>query len=847
MKRLLLLLLLAGSLLNHVDAQTKPWYDRQWKTIDSLTDKAGRPATALKRTDTVYAAARRQGNEPQLLRAIYYRGILRSQNREDNAALSLRELEGETAGLRGAGAAVAHALKAELYYNYVLRNLWSLRDRTTVASDTSTDLRTWSLARLLQSIDRELDAALGAKTLLQQVPTDTWAPLLRRGNTPWLRPTLYDLVAHRALDIYANSNLNEARPDRDYALTAPWVFAPAPVFIRSTPDSGQHPILKQLRLQQELMRFHSSRNNPALLELTDIDRLLFAYAEFDGPEKDSLFTRALRARIAAEKPAQPDAAARYELASWYRERAGSYKPGKDSTWRYASLEALRLLQPVLRDSTRHPYYWAQSVNLEREIRSAELDLRVERVTLPGQPFRFLLLWRNLPRAYLRIVALNDTADLDLNDDEDWQRIFSMPAVASWEQALPVTGDAQRHSAEGKAPALTPGRYLLISSSSAGFRTDESNVSAVPFHVSNLAYLQQQDGFFVLNRTTGRPVAGARLRLYEYAYNSLRGRYERTLQGAYTSNADGGTRVSFPVGSYSRYLVELSSGNDRLFLQDDPTSYFAPRRNTNRTVRKPVVHFFTDRGIYRPGQTVYLKGIVLNENGSTELLRGGSAQVQLLDPNRKEQGKLTVKTNEYGSFKAEFTLPADGLTGSFVVNSPEWEGVASFSVEEYKRPKFEVRFDTMRASYRVGDTITVNGHALAYAGNSLSGAKVRYRVIRTPQIPYYYRYWYPTATPVEITQGETATDNSGRFSLRFAARPDPEFDSASNTVFSYKVLVDVTDLNGESHSGNETINAGYTSLLLEVRLPERLPADSFRALPVQLTNANGEPQRGRIEA
>ncbi|RYY38783.1 MAG: alpha-2-macroglobulin [Chitinophagaceae bacterium] len=846
MKRLLLALLSLFSLLNHAGAQTKTWYDREWKTIDSLVDKVGRPATALTRANAVYTAARGQGNEPQLIRAIYYRGVLRSQNREDNAALSIRELEQETSGLRGAAAAVAHSLKAELYYNYLLRNIWSLRERTTVANDTSADLMTWSLNRLLQSIDRELEAALASKTVLQQVPTETWSPLLRRGNAPWLRPTLYDLVAFRALDIYANTNLNEARPERDYALTAPWVFDPAPVFIRSVADSGTHPVLKRLRLLQDITRFHLTRNDAALEDFTDETRLEFAYAEFDGPDKDSLYVRALRQRIAGETATRPAGGARLALASWYHDRANSYVAGRDSTWRYAHIKALELIQPMAGDSARYPHYYAMSVNLQRDINGSVLDLRLERVNLPAQPFRYLVKWRNLSRIYLRVIAIADTARIEYLDEDEWAELFQKPVLTSWEQTLPATTDKQAHSAEGKVPALPTGRYLLLASSDATFRTEQTFATAATFYVSNLAYLQNGDEFFVVHRDSGRPVSGAQVRLYEQQYNSAANGYLRTLVGTYVTKAEGRVRASFPTERYGNYQLDIRAGTDRLNMTDENTSYYSPRRRVVASARRPTVYFFTDRGLYRPGQTAYLKGIVLESKGSPELLRNAAAEVILRDANYKEQGRVTVQTNEFGSFQAKFALPAGGLGGRFTVSSSDWDGMASFSVEEYKRPKFEVRFDTLRATYRVGDTVTMAGSALAYAGNSIEGAQVRYRVIRTPQIPYFYRWWYPASTPVEITNGTTLTDASGRFSIKFAARPDPNYDSASNALFSFQVITDITDLNGETRSANESIHAGYTSLFLQVPLAERLPADSFRAIPVRLTNANGEAQQRKVE-
>lgn len=846
MKRLLLTLLCCGGLLTHLHAQTNTWYERQWLRIDSLVQQSGRPQTALRLVDTVYAAARRQNNEPQLLRALYYRGQLRSQTREANINQSLRELRYESAHLTGAAAAIGHLIKANYYYGYTLQNIWKIRGRSTVAADTATDLNTWDLSRLLLEADHELDSALAPKSLLQQVPTVAWAPLLQRGTTAWLRPTLYDLIAQRALELYANSNFNEARPERDYTLNARWVFAEDPVFVRGRLDSGNHPTLKRLRLYQELTRLHLSRRDAALLDVLAADRLSLAYAEYDGVDKDSLYVQALRARIAGERSGQPAAASRLALANWYRDKANRYMPLTDSSNRYANRAALETLAPLTRDSAVSSYDRAQAANLAREIRSPEIGLQVERVNLPGQPFRYRLLWNNLSEVYFRVIAYPDTAQTDWTDDGDLQRLMRRPAQARWKQELPATGDFQAHSAEGKVDALPIGRYLLVAGSSPEFVAGKSYLAAIPFSVSGLGYLQQEQTLFVVNRSNGQPVAGAQVTFYKMEFNSHTYRSERTARRTLTTDAQGMVKAGVPADDYGQYQLRLQTPTDFLSIAEESLSFYRPG-NTTPAKHKPKVYFFTDRGLYRPGQTVYLKGLLLDDNGEPRLLPADTSSVVLQNANGKEVARVSVRSNEFGSFRAQFTLPAGGLTGRFSLSSTDWEGSSEISVEEYKRPKFEVRFDTLRAAYRLGDTVTISGSALAYAGNAVNGGMLRYRVLRTPQIPYFYRYWYPVATPVEIAHGTTQTDAGGLFSIRFPAHPDPTYDSASNTYFSFNIIVDVTDQNGETRSGSQTVRAGYTALLLDVSVQERMPADSFRQIPVSLTNTNGEARQGRIDA
>ncbi|GAB4094333.1 alpha-2-macroglobulin family protein [Flaviaesturariibacter terrae] len=848
MKRLLLLLLLAAGSLSNVHAQSKIWYDAQWARVDSLVNGAGRPQAALRITDTVYAAARRQGNEAQLLRAIYYRGTLRSQSRENNTAASIRELDSEAASLKAVPAAVVHAMIARQYNDYLVANLWRIRQRGEVTTDTSSDIGTWSVRRLLAAAENEYRLALQPKAALQAQRTDTWAPLLLRGTEPRLRPTLYDLLAHLALEFYANSSFNNALPGRDYKLDAPWLFAPAPVFIRSVPDSSNRPELQSVRLYQELTRLHLRRGDSMALDAVEAERLLFAYDQYDGADKDSLYVQALRARIGGEG-ARPNAAARYLLALWYRGRADGYQPLKDTTWRFANQAALDLLQPLLSDSARSPFYWAQASNLVLQIRQPSLEVRVEKVNLPGAPFRVLLDWRNLQQVYFKIIPVEDSLSFMLARSEDWKRFFARKQVAGWAQSLPDTRDAQLHSSELKADALPVGRYLLLASSTPEFSPTESYVAGTFFYVSGLAYLQQENELIVLNRSTGRPVADANIQLYFVQYRSSNGRMMRNSLGSAVSNAQGRARLPFQANGYGPYQLDIRHGNDHLFLSDQTDVFYKPW--SPPAVAQPTasnVYLFTDRSIYRPGQTVYVKGLVVDQNEVTRLVPNSTSWLILRDVNGKEQGKLQVTTNTFGSFQASFVLPAGGLTGSFTLSTEGWNGYAQVSVEEYKRPKFEVRFDSLRQAYRVGDSVRSSGRAVAYASNPLGSVPVRYRVTRSTIIPYFYYWRWPVNEPaVEIAHGETSTDADGQFAIRFLARPATGIDSASNPSFEYRVYVDVTDANGETHSSLQLIRAGYRSLFLEANLPERLPVDSFRLIPLSLTNANGERSPGRIEA
>ncbi|HVZ56462.1 MAG TPA: alpha-2-macroglobulin family protein, partial [Chitinophagaceae bacterium] len=168
--------------------------------------------------------------------------------------------------------------------------------------------------------------------------------------------------------------------------------------------------------------------------------------------------------------------------------------------------------------------------------------------------------------------------------------------------------------------------------------------------------------------------------------------------------------------------------------------------------------------------------------------------------------------------------------------------------EYTRPRFYVDYEPVRAEVRIYDSVHVTGTARAYAGQAVDQARVRYRVVRQPRFIYPWllsRGWYPKGGPQELAHGETTTDATGHFEIRFRALPDLSIDSKLDPLFDYRVYADVTDVNGETRSGETTVQAGYHRLVVKLNLAGSLPCDSFRSVPVRTETVNGQFQPSRI--
>jgi uncharacterized protein YfaS (alpha-2-macroglobulin family) len=403
-----------------------------------------------------------------------------------------------------------------------------------------------------------------------------------------------------------------------------------------------------------------------------------------------------------------------------------------------------------------------------------------------------------------------------------------------------------HSAEIRIDSLPVGDYFLVGSSDAAFDKKKSFMGAQLFHVSNISYVEQGNRLFVLHRETGKPLADAEIKLINRQYDYKTYKYTRKLSATYRSDKNGFATVvkNRDVNNYG-LSYEIAWKQDYLATRSISYTYDYYTNNTDPKMEKKLF-FFTDRSIYRPGQTVYFKAIALHEAGKKSTIATDyTTKLYLYNANEEVVDSLVLTTNEFGSLNGRFILPPGQLNGSFRITDKEEANSVSFSVEEYKRPKFQVSFQDIRESYKVSDTITLIGEAKAYAGNVVDKAKVVYRVVRKARFIYpwlTYKWWLPPSAPQEIAHGETTTDKEGNFRLSFRALPDRKVNPKLDPLFDYEVTADITDPNGETRSGNTTVTAGYKSLLIGAQVPERLPSDSFSRLNLTTENLNGAHQK-----
>lgn len=829
-------------------------YDKEWKQVEALVKK-GLPQSALTEARKIYELAKKEKQDAQVIKSLVHIISLQNENRENNEVLSITEIEKEIATSKEPAASILKSLLAELYWNYFQQNRWKLYNRTKTENFDKKDMATWDAEDFHKKIGELYLQSIKEEKLLQQTRLESFDAIIIKGNVRHLRPTLFDLLAHRALSYFENDERDIKKPAYAFEINQASAFDPAADFYTrkfSTKDSLSLQY-KALLIYQKLIAFHLKDPKPDALIDVDLKRIEFVKSKSTHPDADNLYFNAIN-HIAKQYGALPAASqAWYLLANWYQEKANNYKPFGDTTWRFSRIKAKEICENILaqKDSSEGKI---NCYNLLNDINSSSLQFSVEKVNLPGQPFRSLVKYKNISTLYLRLIKADENLKKLLEnqyDDQYWPAIIAATPIRKWQQVLPTTNDLQSHNTEIKIDALPSGEYILVASNENNLESKKALIGARLFYVSSISYVNSSDDFFVLNRDNGQPLAKAAVQVWEQKYDYKQRKYIKEKGKSYLTDPNGFFRLekekrdNTNYGNYA-YLLDITHNGDRLFMNDFEYDYYYYRDpKTEESKETTSIHLFTDRSIYRPGQTVYFKGIVLTQNTTKKtgsVKANYATQVILRDVNYQNLDTINVKTNEFGSFSGRFQLPQSGLNGFFNIYTRPDAGYTSFRVEEYKRPKFYVDYEPVKGTYKVNDLIKVTGIAKAYAGNNIDGAKVKYRVVRQPRFIYpwlFWRGWQPPSDEMEIAHGELITNKEGKFVIEFRAIPDLKVDKKLEPVFDYTVYADVTDINGETRSGEKSVSVSYKSLMLVANVPATVPADSLKYLSIRTQNMNGE--------
>ena len=831
-------------------------YEAAWKTVDSL-DQLQLPESALKVVEDIYAHAKAEKNGPQTIKSTSYKAKYTSALNENGEALAIQIFENEIKNAVAPEKNILQSQLAEMYWSYFTINQWRISARTYTDTLVSDDINTWDKLTLYNKALSLYQESIRDREVLKKIKSKNYAEILIPGNAygELFRPTLFDLLGHRALEFYLTGNYYLPSSVNDFTWSDPNLFASPKQFSGYAFDVAGKSGVKfdAVRLLQDLTTAHLYDPYPDAL--VDVTLTRYAYAKANGivDNQDSVYLNAL---LRDEKQFINDSSSArisHLIGLWHREKAGSYVRLDDGPNKWENKTALEYLDKAI---AKYPNSMGGLLctALKNEIISPMIQLNMERVNVADLPFRMSVQYKNTDTVWCTVYPTNAETTYyleSLSYDERIAEIDKLEPIRSWEQTLPGSEDYNLHIAEIKADGLPFGNYLMVIRN--GKDTSSAKLmSYTDFWISNMSFIavggynDDEFGkqFYVTDRTTGKPLKGVKVQTFKKDYSSIKNRYENKPLQTYVTDANGLFIVRDPlIRDYYDFSFLLTNGKDQL---EADNNYYIAKAEKSKYYAYKSTYFFTDRKIYRPGQTIYFKGIVVekSEGGRNEVVVPGySTIVYFYDANYQRIGEQVFTTNEYGSFSGSFTAPVGTLTGQMQIRNEL--GSVSFSVEEYKRPTFAVEVNPLEGDYAVNDSVQVTGKATAYSGAVIDQATVQYRVTRSVSYPYPFytfgRKMMPAyANDVEIAFGEVKTDGAGAFIIPFKAIPDPGSDKAGLPIFTYTVSVDVTDLSGETRSSNGSVSIGYHSLSVSADVAESYVNAKNEWITIKTSNLNGSP-------
>ncbi len=766
--------------------------DSIWKEIDTAYHQ-GDLKSMQPKVDEALRLARAANNVPFTVRGLFYNSMIRvtTSDETDDVNPVFEDFRKEIASAEGVNKSIWQVYYAKLYRIWFEENRWRIVNRTDVENQETDDVRFWTENTFKQNINEIYREALSQKALLLAQKSSDWKGIFL--NNPEdtksidLTPTLYDAFTHYYVEFLKQQNEPAGKYPEELA--------------QINLDKGEH---------------SAYLYNQALLWEDNTAKL--------------------------EQLAQKYPEAWYTAEIWKKLARIYYDQGKKQAFE-------RVFEIDEEVKKRFPDSEASAAvsSLVKAIRSTTFSIEMEKY-IPGNvntPIR--ISHRNLSRVHVRVIDYNIGLQ-DLNFGEAGRELNSgykdsearyyaflknLRVTQEYTIDLKAFDDYQQHSSLFKLNPLPRGRYIVLFSEDPEFKyTADNPIRYSEINVSNSAV--EYDGTFrVTERISGKPLPKKQIQIYRY--NNDKETY--TLVKTVTTDINGQVEYS----GERQFLYRLA--DEPVFYGQNLYRYNDYREDIQREIISTKI--FTDRGIYRPGQTIYFKGIVSSAyQKQVKVLSGHDLTVTLHDANGQEIQSLKLKTNDFGSVHGEFILPASVLTGSFSIQT-SLNGYHYFQVEEYKRPKFRVEIEKPQLTYQLNDTVQVSGRAEAFSGAVIDNATVEYRVYR--QAIYPFRYWgRPPFEPEEqVAFGSAETDKNGHFSLSFKAIPAREQkDSTDTRMYVYRVEAAVTDLNGETQTGTGSVKVGDKKILLSAQIDAQADVNALGSLKILATNLNDQPVETR---
>ncbi|WP_406684813.1 carboxypeptidase-like regulatory domain-containing protein [Seonamhaeicola sp. MEBiC1930] len=842
----------------HSQAQNSD-YETLWAKVEQF-EIAGLPKSALKIVETIKTKAEKDKNTPQLIKTMLFKNKFALVLEEDAQLKIINNFKAAIEAHSFPTKNVLENILANLYWQYFNQNRYKFYNRTKVANAlevSNGDFRTWDLQTLFNQIHKHYQNSLQNGLMLQLEPLNKYDVIINtQKNSRVFRPSLYDFLSHNALEFYKTNETHIIKPAYKFEIDNPEFLGDANTFSNLKIESKDSTSLQlnALKIYQDLIQFHLKDESPKALASVNIERLKFVNQHAVFNDKQNILLKALKTESEGYKDHEVSTLYDYEIASIYYQLSEKYKPKTSEANRWKAKEAIDICNKVIVAFPKSTGAKKCKI-LKQQIEQKSLNITAEEFLAIQKHSRVLVRYKNIDSLYFKAYRINERQLERFNriysQDDRWTFFNKLDVSKTWETKLTNEYDFHSHTTEVLVPKLDNGRYLIVSTTS---KKSQSTYAFTTLQVTNLALVDSESNthqiFQIINRNNGKPVVNADVELSFYIKNSK----SKQTQNHITNNI-GQVHIKKDHNYYRNIALKVKTDEDLAYFGN---YWMGTYQKEDKEETQYKAFIFTDRSIYRPGQTVYFKAITLKtKNGKSEVIPNEDFYVDVFNSNDEDIAELEFKTNEFGAISGEFVLPNNGLNGDYYIelwadsNKIDIDVEHRFLVEEYKRPKFETKFKPLKETYKINDSVTVKGNAIAYAGSNITNAKVVYRVHRKVQYPPWY-YWYRpyfTNEPQEIAHGECTTNDNGEFEILFKALPDKSVDKTTLPIFKYEVTADVTDVNGETRSATTIVNVGYHALNANITIANTLDkSKKDYAININTENLNGEfvPAKGLVK-
>ena len=728
---------------------------------------------------------------------------------------------------------ILNIITAEALVLYHNAYYWEISQREQVVSEDNLDLKLWTTTQIQSRINKLFEQCWNFRQNLGTVQVSLYPGYFDKGNYPAdIRSTLRDFLTYQWANFLANSAFWTPRESAQlYKLPLKTMLSAGEDDTSSYPlTKSDLPLAKAAIIIRDLQQWHQSQNHRSNELESKLELVRILQRHYHGKKSDAQFENALNQYCMEYKDIPWSSSAKYELASLIfsdGRRLQAHQVAQEGAAKYPDSMGAKLCFQLIQ-RIEEPNY---SLSLKPVDGLSEQSIQI--------------VHRNMTRLYFRIYELSEdqlrqTTHARFNDA---YKLYGEIAehgekpVASWTAELQDPKDFSDHHTYQTPPVKKNGMYMVAVSQFDDFRKDDNRIDAQLLSISEIMAVckigKDEVEIQVVHGKTGKPVLDAMVEILPVS------RMNADAVSFIASTDPAGRVVFSPNPDKTDYAIIIRH-KDSVLLDN----CWIPGYPRDHLRRNDVI--YTDRSIYRPGQTIMFKIIAFEGfRDDYQVLKATPVKMELVDPNGETIATQNLDTNEYGSASGQFEIDSGRLLGQYILRTPN--GQTWIRVEEYKRPTFEVSLEDQTGSISLNTPVSIQGQAIYYFGMPLNEGDVMWTVKRRPRWPYWRRFFWnyiPNNQAFQMAQGAASLQKDGTFSFTFTPEADP--DEADKSIsYSFEITATVTGAGGETRAGSLTVNAGYCGVEVDFTNTRQW----FNAKePVNFTlirkNLNGNPVSGQ---